>query len=224
MRETCGVNPEQFRPAPHGHQGWPPPPRQPHQPPPWDQQWDQQWDQPQRRARPIAPARRPRSRWPLVLAIVIGLPLVLVGSCIALIGAGAERVQEERAGGTVALGETFSYRSGLGLSVSVPVPHEVDNRFIVDPDAERAFAVTVKVFNGTDRPVAAALVTVNATVAGRPVQRLVDDTLFVSQDIAPGRSLEYPAHFKAPKDLAGALQIAATGEFNEPVFFTGQLS
>jgi len=246
------VNPEQFRPTPHGHRGWPPPPPHhrtgpygghgvvppPRQPPPpqprrapqrddqWDDQWDDRWEQrrePVRSRRP-APAPRPRRRWPLVLAILVGLPLVLIGSCVALIGAGADRVQEERAGGTVALGEAFSYKSGLGLSVSVPVPHQVDNQFLLDPDTERAFAVTVKIVNGTDRPVAAALVTVNATVAGRPVQRLVDDTLIVSQDIAPGQSLEYPARFKAPKDLTGALQIAATGELNEPVFFTGRLS
>ncbi len=160
-----------------------------------------------------------------MLAILVGLPLVLIGSCVALIGASAEKVQEERAGGTVALGEAFSYKSGLGLSVSVPVPHAVDNRFIVDPDTERAFAVTVKVFNGTDHPVAAALVTVNATVASRPVERIVlDGTGLVTQDVAPGQALEYPARFKAPKDLTGPLQIAVTAEFNEPVFFTGQIT
>jgi hypothetical protein len=160
-----------------------------------------------------------------VLAVLVLVPVAVVASCVAAVRAGASRVQEERAGGTVAMGETFSYRSGLGLSVSVPVPHEAGNPFIVDPDTERAFAVTVKVFNGTDRPVGAALVTVNATVAGRAVERIFDEGApLVSQDIAPGQSLEFPARFKAPADLVGPLQVAATAELNEPVFFTGQLS
>ncbi len=137
----------------------------------------------------------------------------------------ASAVQDQRAGGTVALGGSFTYRSGLALAVSVPVPHQVGNEFIVDPDTEEAFAVTVRVTNGTDEPVGAALVTVNATVAGRPVERIFDEgTQLVSQDIAPGQSLEFPAHFKAPQDAAGDLQIAAAGAFNEPVFFTGTLS
>jgi hypothetical protein len=57
------------------------------------------------------------------------------------------------------------------------------------------------------------------------VERIFDEgTQLVSQDIAPGQSLEFPAHFKAPQDAAGDLQIAAAGAFNEPVFFTGTLS
>jgi hypothetical protein len=172
-----------------------------------------------------APAPRARRRWPLILAVLVGLPIILVGSCVALLGAGAKQLQEERAGGTVALGEAFAYKSGLGLSVSVPVPHQVDNEFIVNPDTEKAFAVNVRVQNDTDRPVGAALVSVNATVAGRPVERIFDDgAQLVSQDIAPGQALEFEARFKAPQDLVGDLQVAVTGDFNEPVFFTGVIS
>jgi hypothetical protein len=57
------------------------------------------------------------------------------------------------------------------------------------------------------------------------VERVFDDGAgLVTQDIAPGQSLEYPARFKAPKDLTGAFQVAVTAELNEPVFFTGQIT
>jgi hypothetical protein len=202
------------------------------------QQYHQPYQQlPQQRQPPRTPhpqhplARAPHRKrrvWPYVVvgvAAVVIMPLVVLAACGAALKSAGDSIQATRAGGTVALGQTFTYGSGLALGVSVPVPHPVSNKYIVDPKTERAFAVNVKITNGTDRPVGAALVTVNATIAGKPVERIFDDgAQLVSQDVAPGQSLEFEARFKAPKTSTGDLQVAATGEFNEPVFFTGQIT
>jgi hypothetical protein len=67
------------------------------------------------------------------------------------------------------------------------------------------------------------LILSNATVNSAPATQVFDEGSFAVQDIAPGQTLQIPFRFKVPKGTTGPLQIAVTGTFNEPVFFTGQL-
>lgn len=174
---------------------------------------------------PIAPRKRRRTGRIVVIVLAVLLtPLAFLFACSKLVGAAADKVDEARAGGTVNVGEMFSYQSGLALTASVPVQHDAKNQFIVAKD-EVAFETTVKITNGTKDPAGTALITINVTADGKPAERIFDDgAQLVTQDIAPGRSLEFPVRFKVKKGTKGPLQIAITDTFNEPVFFNGQLA
>lgn len=168
-----------------------------------------------------APPRR-RKVWPWVLLAVILVPVLAFGACAALVGGAVSAVDQARQGGTVALGETFTYQDGLALSAAVPTPYDAGNEFIV-ADNETAYESVITVVNGTDSPVGASLILTNATVNNTPATQVFDEGALVTQDIAPGQTLQLPFRFKVTEGTTGALQIAVTGTFNEPVFFTGQL-
>lgn len=106
--------------------------------------------------------------------------------------------------------------------VAAPKPYDANNEFIVGPD-ERAYEATVVIANGTDSPVGATLITMNATVNGSPAQRVFDESAWPTQDIAVGQQLVVPFRFTVKEGTSGPLQIAVTDAFNEPVFFTGTL-
>ncbi|WP_214367070.1 hypothetical protein [Pseudonocardia sp. H11422] len=171
-----------------------------------------------------APPPPPKKRkvWPWVLLAVFMVPVLFFVACSALVGGAVKAVDDARAGGTVAIGEEFSYASGLKIAVTQPQPHSVDNEFIVGPN-ETAYEATVTVTNGTDQPVGAALITMNATVNSAPAERVFDDAFVPTQDIAPGQRLAIPFRFKVKEGTTGPLQIAVTDAFNEPVFFNGTL-
>jgi hypothetical protein len=167
------------------------------------------------------PARR-RSRWPIVLTCLVLVPLLGLGACIGLVGMGAKAIDDSRRGGTVALGQSFRYASGVELAVTEPRSYKAPNQFSVER-GNVAFESTVTITNGTSRPMSAALVTMNATVAGAPAKQVLDGDVLHSQDIAPGQQLKVPFRFQTPKGSAGPLQISVQDTFNEPVFFTGNL-
>lgn len=168
-----------------------------------------------------APPRR-RRVWPWVLLAVFLVPILGFAACTALVGGAVSAVDQARQGGTVAIGETFTYQDGLALSVAAPAPYEADNEFIIGA-GEQGYEATVTVTNGTDAPVGASLVTINATVNNAPAERLFDEATLTTQDIAAGQSLAIPFRFKVPDGTTGPLQIAVSGAFNEPAFFTGNL-
>jgi len=157
-----------------------------------------------------------------VLLAVALVPLLGFAACTALVGGAISAVDQARQGGTVTIGETFTYDSGLAITTAAPTPYDAGNEFIVAP-GEQAYEVLVTVTNGTPNPVGATLITTNATVNNMPAAQVFDGAVFPTQDIAPGQALTIPFRFKVPAGTTGPLQIAVTGAFNEPVFFTGQL-
>jgi hypothetical protein len=170
-----------------------------------------------------APAPKARRRvWPWVLLVVVMLPILGFIGCTALVGGAISAVDQARKGGTVQIGETFTYASGLALTVAAPKPYQPKNEFEVGRD-EQAFEAAVTVTNGSDRAVSATLLSKNATVNGTPAQEVLGTGTFATQDIAPGQQLVLPFRFKVAEGTTGPLQIAVTDSFNEPVFFTGQL-
>lgn len=182
----------------------------------------------QRRAHQVGapPRRRPeprrRSKWPIVVVCVLLVPLLGLGACVALIGTGVQAVDNARQGGTVALGQSFRYASGVELAVTEPSSYTAPNEFAVQR-GNVAYEATVTITNGTSRAMSAALVSMNATVAGAPAARVLDGAILPTQDIAPGQQLKVPFRFQVPKGTTGSLQIAVQDTFDEPVFFTGNL-
>jgi hypothetical protein len=165
---------------------------------------------------------RKRRIWPWILLTIVLVPVILFAGCTALLGAGVKAVDDARQGGTVGLGETFTYQSGLALSASIPKPYQSDNQFEIGR-GEVGYEATITITNGTDKPVGAALITKNATVNGQPAQEIFGAGTLATQDIAPGQSLKLPFRFKTEAGAKGPLQIAVTDTFNEPVFFNGNI-
>lgn len=199
---------------------------QPYPPHPQQRPGGQPQYSPQYASQQYAPAPQPVKRrrvWPWVLLGVVLVPVLGFVACTAFVGAGIDAVDKARKGGAVAIGETFTYESGLQLTVAPVAPYKAQNEFVV-PDGHTAYGTTVTVVNATDRPVAAALVTINTTVNGAPAQQVFDtDFVAPTQDIAPGQQLAIPFRFHVPNGTSGPLQIAVAAELNEPVFFTGQI-
>lgn len=171
---------------------------------------------------PPAPPPKKRKVWPWVLLAVVLVPILGFVACTAMVGGAINAVDEARKGGTVALGETFTYQSGVQVAAFPPTTYKSNNQFIVGA-GETGYKTTVAVVNGSDKPVGAALVTINATVGSTPAERVFEDANLPTQDVAPGQRLDIPFQFKVKKGTAGDLQIAVTVDFNEPVFFTGKL-
>ena len=168
------------------------------------------------------PPKKRRKVWPWVLLAVVMVPILGFVACTAMLGAGVKAVDDARQGGTVKIGETFTYASGLAITVSAPKAYDADNEYVVGKN-EKAYEVTVSVVNGTKDPVGASVITTNATVNNAPAQQVLTDNAFATQQIAVGQRLDIPFRFKVAKDATGPLQIAVTDTFNEPVFFTGTL-
>jgi hypothetical protein len=169
---------------------------------------------------PATPKRR--RVWPWVLLVVVLIPVLTVVGCSALFVGGVSAVQSQREGGTVPIGQTFTYKSGLALTVSDVSSYKSSNQFIVTKN-ESAYQGTVTVVNGTKDPVGAALLTINVTAGSTPAERIFEDAPLPTQDIAPGQQLQVPFQFKVKKGTTGPLQISVTAALNEPVFFTGTL-
>lgn len=190
-------------------------------PDPRQQQPYQQYP-PQQDPRGYGPPPKRRRVWPWVLLAVFLVPILGFAACTALVGGAISAVDQQRQGGTVQIGETFTYASGLSLTVSAPAPYDADNEFIIG-EGEQGYEVSVTIVNGTAQPVGASLILTNATVNNAPATQVFDDSSFATQQIAPGQQLVVPFRFKVADGTTGALQVAVTDSFNEPVFFTGQL-
>ncbi|WP_214368327.1 hypothetical protein [Pseudonocardia sp. H11422] len=175
----------------------------------------------QRRAVPTPPKKR--KKWPWIVGALILIPILAFAGCTALVGGAVKAVDDARQGGTVSLGETYTYASGIALSASVPKPHDPKNQYIVAKN-EQGWESTITITNGSTNPIGASLVTMSATANGAPAQQYWGDgNGLPTQQIAPGQSLAVPFQFKTPKGTKGPLQIGVTAELNEPVFFNGSL-
>jgi hypothetical protein len=150
------------------------------------------------------------------------VPVLVVASCSVLFVRGVTAVQDQRAGGTVPIGQTFTYKSGLALSMSAINSYRSSNPYIVTK-GETAYQGVVTVVNGTKGPVSGALLGINVTSGSTPVERIFDGAPLPTQDIAAGQELKVPFQFKVKKGTIGPLQISVTADFNEPVFLTGSL-
>lgn len=167
------------------------------------------------------PAPKRRRIWPWVLLAVVLIPVLVVVSCSALFVGGVNAVQDQRAGGTLPIGQTFTYKDGTALTVADLGPYKSTNPYSV-AKGETAYQGTVTVVNGSKSPTNTVTVTINAAVGGVAAERIYD-TPPPNQDLAPGQTAKIPFQFKVKKGTAGPLQVSVSTGFNEPVFFTGLL-
>ncbi|WP_433503229.1 hypothetical protein ACQP04_26205 [Pseudonocardia halophobica] len=103
----------------------------------------------QRSAEPTPPKKR--KKWPWIVGVLILIPILGFAGCTALVGGAVKAVDDARQGGTVNLGETYTYASGIALSASVPKPHNPKNQFIVAKN-EQGWESTVTITNGSTSP------------------------------------------------------------------------
>jgi hypothetical protein len=212
---------------PHQPQGHNPPPYPPGQygggqnPYPQQQYAQQPYPQQPYGQQPVKPPKR-RRVWPWVLLALILVPVLGFAACAALVGGAAQSISDASKGGTVAIGQTFTYKSGLGVSVSAPAPYKPSNDFEVAA-GEVAYEVTVTITNGTPSPVGSSLILTSATVNSAPAEEIYDGQVLPSQQIPVGQQLKVPFRFKVRKGTTGSLQVSVKDTFNDPAFFTGKL-
>lgn len=168
-----------------------------------------------------APAPKRRRIWPWALLAIVLIPVLVVVSCSALFVSGVTAVQDQRAGGTLPIGQTFTYKDGTALRVADLKPYKSSNPYNIAKD-EAGYQGTVTVVNGTKSPQNTVGVLINVAVGGTAAER-VYDSVPPTQDLAPGQTAKIPFMFKVKKGTAGALQVSVAAGFNEPVFFTGSL-
>lgn len=158
---------------------------------------------------------RRRRKWPWLLGAV-ALVAAAVSSWVLV-------VAPARAGATtnaVPIGATFTYPSGLAVTVSDVNAYTSTNAVVVPP-GDTAYRGTVTVLNGTTTPVRTALMIIG--VATGPV---VDDRIFENappptQDIAPGQQLQVPFAFTVAKQAVGPLRVTVTAALDQaPAIFT----
>jgi hypothetical protein len=203
-----GHDPAPYPPGQYGS-GQNPYPQQQYAPLPYGQQ------------QPVKPPKR-RRVWPWILLAVVLIPVLVIAGCSALFVGGVSAVQDQRQGGTVAIGQTFTYKDGVAVTVADIKPYQPTNPYVIDA-TESAYQGTLTLVNGTKTPLGAALTTTNVTVGSTQAGRIFDGVDVPTADLAPGQTLKLPFQFKVKKGTKGALQISVTAELNEPVFFTGTL-
>ena len=169
-----------------------------------------------------APAPKRRKVWPWVLLAVVLVPILGFVACTALVGGAVKAVDDARQGGTVEIGQSFTYAGGIGLATSPLKSYKPSNPYSLQ-QGEVAYETTVTVTNGTKDPIGAVTVTKSATVNGAPAGAVFDEGSLATQDIAPGQQLAIPFHFKVKRGTTGPVQISVAAMFNEPVFFTGKI-
>jgi hypothetical protein len=170
---------------------------------------------------PPAPAPKRRRIWPWFLLAVVLVPVLVVVSCSALFVGGVTAVQDQRQGGSLPIGQTFTYKDGTALTAADIKPYKSDNPYSVAKN-ESAYEGTVTMVNGTKNPINTVTALINVSVGGTAAERIYDSAP-PTQDLAPGQTAKIPFQFKVKKGDKGALQVSVSAGFNEPVFFTGTL-
>lgn len=166
--------------------------------------------------RPVAPQRRRRRRWPWLLAVVV-IAAAAVSGWVFLI---APARADQRSGNTAPMGSTFTFPSGLGVSVSDINPYTSTNPVVVPPGST-AYRGMLTVTNGTTGPVHTALMTVDVTTAAIRDDRIFENAPPPTQDIAPGQQLQIPFAFTIVKQASGPLRVTVTALRDQaPVVFT----
>ncbi|HXV93059.1 MAG TPA: hypothetical protein VD813_07160, partial [Pseudonocardia sp.] len=177
--------------------------------------------EPGRAPRPARPGRKPTARRrrmpPWALLAVVALPLLAIAGWAVFGGRGGGGGEAVRTGGTVLVGETYTFGDGLAISVSPPSP--------IDPaEGVDGHQVVVSLGNEAAQPVSITLVTIGATVAGTPAEPVYSDATFAAQEIVPGQRLTLPWRFTVPEGVTGPLEITVTDSGSEPAVFTGEFT
>jgi hypothetical protein len=166
---------------------------------------------------PAVAGRRRRRVWPWLLAVV-----VILGA-----GAGAwlfwPAQADQQVAGTVPIGASFTYPSGLVVTVSDISPYTSTNPSIV-ASGDTAYRGTVTLVNGSSAAVNSAVMTIDVATGAHSDDRIFENALPPTKDIAPGQQLAVPFAYTVVKQATGQLQVTVTAVPDHPAVFVGASS
>jgi hypothetical protein len=127
---------------------------------------------------------------------------------------------------TTRLGQAVTFDDGTKILVAIPVEFKA-SRNAAGATRERAIKVDIIVTNGSDKPLDAIAITVQATHTGQQAPQIFDSARGLgmppSGTVLPGKSITFPAAFSIGKD-PGDLQIEVRpGFIGDPAIFTGNV-
>ncbi len=157
------------------------------------------------------PVQRRRRVWPWPVGVVVIVVAAVAGWVFVLAPAG----QAQQAPSTVPIGASYTYPSGLVVTVSDINSYKSTNPNVVS-SGETAYRSTVTLVNGTATPVDAATLIID--VATGPVSdgRIFEDAPPPTGKIAPGQQLKVPFAFTVVKQASGPLRVTVTAVLNQP--------
>ena len=168
---------------------------------------------------PAVAGGRRRRVWPWVLAVVV----------IVAAGVGAwlfwptPAAQDQQVAGTVPIGSSFTYPSGLVVTVSDIGPYTSTNPSIVS-SGDSTYRGTVTLVNGSSAPVNSAVMTIDVATGAHSDDRIFENALPPTKDIAPGQQLAVPFAYTVVKQASGQLQVTVTAVPDRPAVFVGSTS
>lgn len=139
-----------------------------------------------------------------------------------VVGASAGQVD----GTTARLGQAVTFDDGTKVLVATPVMF-TPSTYAAGHTRERAIKVDIIVTNGTDKPIDAALITVNGTHGGRQAPQIFDAQRGLGMQpagtVLPGKSITFPAAFSIGQDPAEVQIEVRPVITGAPAIFTGTL-
>jgi hypothetical protein len=136
-----------------------------------------------------------------------------------VIGASANQVD----GSTARLGQAVTFDDGTKVLVATPVMFK-PSTYAAGHIRDRAIKVDITVTNGTDKPIDAALITVNGRHGGQQATQIFDDQRGLGMQpagtVLPGKSITFPAAFSIGQNPAEVQIEVRPVIMGEPAIFT----
>ncbi len=164
----------------------------------------------------VAGDRRRRRVWPWLLAVVV----LIAAGVGAWLYWPTQTAQDQQVAGTVPIGSSFTYPSGLVVTVSDISPYTSTNPSIVS-SGDAAFRGTVTLVNGSSAPINSAVMTIDVATGAHSDDRIFENALPPTKDIAPGQQLAVPFAYTVVKQATGQLQVTVTAVPDHPAVFVG---
>src|ERR1700754_1367136 len=139
-----------------------------------------------------------------------------------VIGASANQVD----GSTARLGQAVTFDDGTKVLVATPVTFK-PSTYAAGHIRDRAIKVDITVTNGTDKPIDAALITINGRHGGQQATQIFDSPRGVGIQppgtLLPGKSTTFPAAFSIGQDPAEVQIEVRPVIMGAPAIFTGNI-
>jgi hypothetical protein len=168
---------------------------------------------------PAVAGERRRRVWPWLLAVVV-VAATAVGAWLFW---PTQTGQDQQVAGTVPIGASFTYPSGLVVTVSDVSPYTSTNPSIVS-SGDTAYRGTVTLVNGSSTAVNSAVMTIDVATGAHSDDRIFENALPPTRDIAPGQRLAVPFAYTVVKQATGPLRVTVTAVPDHPAVFVGATS
>jgi len=129
-------------------------------------------------------------------------------------------------GSTARLGQAVTFDDGTKVLVATPVTFK-PSTYAAGHTRDRAIKVDITVTNGTDKPIDAVLITVNATHGGQQATQIFDTQRGLGMQpagtVLPGKAIPFPAAFSIGQDPAEVQIEVRPVIMGDPAIFTGNI-